>query len=187
MPTVLVPIANGTEEMEAVIVIDVLRRAQWTVTVAGVDDGPITASRGVRLLPDTHWRDITPADFDILMIPGGSPGVERFLQFPPLLDAVREFHRAGKWIGAVCAAPLVLQAAGVLSNRKATCHPGVAERLTCTPRSSERTVTDGRILTSQGAGTTFEFALMMVGLVDGPGKAQAIAGAMVCAPITANS
>lgn len=182
MPAVLVPIANGTEEMEAVIVIDVLRRAQWTVTVAGVDDNPITASRGVRILADKAWREITPADFDILMIPGGAPGVERFLQFPPLLDTIKAFHKAGKWIGAVCAAPLVLQAAGILNGRKATCHPGVAARLTTTVRSNEHTVTDGRLVTSQGAGTTFEFALTMIGLVDGLEKARAIAAALVLPP-----
>lgn len=179
MPNVLVPIANGTEEMEAVITIDLLRRAQWNVTVTGVDDGPITASRGVRLLPDKAWREINPGDFDVLMIPGGMPGVERFLQFKPLLDMVRAFDAAGKWIGAVCAAPLVLQSAGILKGRKSTCHPGVAARLTATQRLDERTVVDGRIVTSQGAGTTFEFALTMIRLIDGPAKAKTIADSIV--------
>lgn len=179
MPNVLVPMANGTEEMEAVITIDLLRRAQWNVTVAGVDDGLITASRGVRLMPDKAWREIKPGESDILMIPGGAPGVERFLQFAPLLETIRAFHHAGKWIGAVCAAPLALQAAGILNGRKATCHPGVAARLTATPRLDERTVVDGRIITSQGAGTTFEFALTLIRLVDGPEKARAIAESIV--------
>jgi len=179
MPNVLVPMANGTEEMEAVITIDLLRRAQWKVTVAGVDEGLITASRGVRLMPDKAWREINPDEFDILMIPGGAPGVERFLQFAPLLETIRAFHNADKWIGAVCAAPLTLQAAGILSGRKATCHPGVAARLMVTPRLGERTVVDGRIITSQGAGTTFEFALTMIRLVDGPEKARAIAESIV--------
>lgn len=179
MTRVLVPVANGTEEMEAVITIDLLRRAQWNVTATGVDDGPITASRGVRLMPDKVWREINPGDFDVLMIPGGMPGVERFLQFEPLLDMIRAFDAAGKWIGAVCAAPLTLQAAGILKGRKATCHPGVAARLTATKRLDERTVVDGRIVTSQGAGTTFEFALTVIRLVDGPEKAKAIADSIV--------
>jgi 4-methyl-5(b-hydroxyethyl)-thiazole monophosphate biosynthesis len=179
MPNVIVPVANGTEEMEAVITIDLLRRAQWNVTVVGVDDGLITASRGVRLMPDKGWREINPGEFDVLMIPGGMPGVERFLQFAPLLDAVLEFHQTGKWIGAVCAAPLALQAAGILKGRKATCHPGVAARLTETARRDERTVVDGRIITSQGAGTTFEFALTLIRLIDGPQKAKAIADSIV--------
>jgi protein deglycase len=179
MPKVLVPVAHGTEDMEAVIVIDILRRALWDVVVVGVDVGIITASRGVRLLPDKTWSEIQPSEFDILMIPGGAPGVERFLHFAPLLEAIREFHRAGKWIGAVCAAPLVLQAAGILTGKKVTCHPAVGSRLTSTHRVDQRTVVDGRILTSQGAGTTFEFALAMVGLVDGAEKARGIAEAIV--------
>ena len=179
MPTVLVPLANGVEEMEAVIIIDVLRRAQWSVTTAGVDEGTITASRGVRLVPDKPWSAITPADFDILMIPGGGPGVERLLADARVLDAVRAFDRAGKRIGAVCAGPLVLQAAGILAGRKATCHPGVADRLTVTPRLTDRVVVDGRLITSQGPGTSFEFALAMVRLVEGAAKADALAKAMV--------
>jgi 4-methyl-5(b-hydroxyethyl)-thiazole monophosphate biosynthesis len=179
MPNVLIPIANGTEEMEDIITIDVLRRAQWTVVVAGVDDGLITAARGVRLMPDKSWSEINTQDFDILMIPGGGPGVERFLKFEPLLKTIRDFHRDGKWVGAICAAPLTLQAAGILTDKKVTCHPGVAARLTSTPRLNRPTVVDGRILTSQGAGTTFEFALTIIQLVEGPGKARAIADSIV--------
>jgi len=175
MPNVLVPIANGTEEMEAVIIIDILRRAQWTVTVAGIEPGILTASRGVRLMPDKQWTEINPAEYDILMIPGGGPGVEQFLQFQPLLDCIQQFYREDKWIGAVCAAPLTLQEAGILGGKKATCHPGVVNRLTVTPRLPVPTVVDGRIITSQGAGTTFDFVLTMVRLVDNPAKAQAIA------------
>jgi 4-methyl-5(b-hydroxyethyl)-thiazole monophosphate biosynthesis len=178
MPTVLVPLANGVEEMEAVIIIDVLRRAQWTVVTAGIDEGVVTASRGVRLLPDRPWAGVDPSGFDVLMIPGGGPGVERLLKDARLLAILRDFDRAGKWIGAVCAAPLVLQAAGILRGRRATCHPGVADRLTMTPRLDERVVVDGRLVTSQGPGTTMEFALAMVRLVDGDKKAQSLAQSM---------
>ncbi len=175
MPTVLIPIANGTEEMEAVIIIDILRRAHWDVTVAGTEPGLLTASRGVRLMPDKPWNEVDPATFDLLMIPGGGPGVEHFLKFQPLIDAIRDFYEANKWLGAVCAAPLTLQAAGILGGKKVTCHPGVASRLTVTPRLTASTLVDGRIVTSQGAGTTFEFALTLVRLLDSPVKAQAIA------------
>lgn len=179
MPSVLVPLAHGVEEMEAVIIVDVLRRAEWAVTTAGVDDGVLTASRGVRLVPDKAWRDIRPSDFDILMIPGGAAGVDRLQADPGVLAAVREFAQAGKRIGAVCAGPLVLQAAGILGGRKVTCHPGAAARLTAAPRLSDRVVVDGSLVTSQGPGTSFEFALAMVRLVDGAAKADAMAKAMV--------
>jgi 4-methyl-5(b-hydroxyethyl)-thiazole monophosphate biosynthesis len=178
-PTVLVPLANGVEEMEAVITIDLLRRARWTVVTAGVENGVLTASRGVRLVPDQPWTALRPDDFDILMIPGGAPGVERLLGFPPLIEALRGFHAAGKWIGAICAGPLVLQAAGILDGRRATCHPAVAPKLTAPQRLDERTVVDGRIVTSQGAGTTFEFALTMIECVAGSATARAIAQAIV--------
>ena len=181
MPTVLVPLASGVEEMEAVIIIDVLRRAKWEVTTAGVDTGVIVASRGVRLVPDKSWDEIRPADFDILMIPGGAGGVDRLKADERVLAAARSFAKADKWIGAVCAGPLVLQAAGLLAGRRVTCHPGVTAQLTATPRLDERVVVDGRLVTSQGPGTSFEFALAMVRLVEGEAKAAAIAKAMVLA------
>lgn len=179
MTKVLVPIANGTEDMEAVITIDILRRAQWDVVVAGVDDGTITAARGVRIVPDVSWNGIHLSSFDALMIPGGGPGVERFLKFTPLLEAIRDMHEAGRWIGAVCAGPLTLQAAGILAGRRATCHPGVANRLTVTQRLDTPTIVDDHIITSQGAGTTFDFALTLVRLIDGPAKASTIAQAIM--------
>ncbi len=175
MPKVLVPMANGTEEMEAVIIIDILRRAQWTVTVVGIEPGLLTASRGVRLMPDREWSEINPVDFDVLMIPGGGPGVEQFLKFHPLLETIQNYHQSGKWIGAVCAAPLTLQAAGILQGKKVTCHPAVSSRMTVSPRLPESTVVDGHIVTSQGAGTTFDFALTLVRLIDTPAKAKMIA------------
>lgn len=181
MTRVLVPLANGVEEMEAVIIVDVLRRAEWTVMTAGVDEGVITASRGVRLLPDMPLGEVTADSFDVLMIPGGAGGVERLAADRRVLDLVRSFSRAAKWIGAVCAGPLVLQAAGILAGRKVTCHPAAAARLTATPRLEDRVVSDDRLLTSQGPGTSFEFALAMVSLVDGKAKANALAKSMVLA------
>lgn len=179
MPSVLVPLARGVEEMEAVIIIDVLRRAQWMVVAAGIEAGPVVASRGVRLVPDQDWEQIAPEQFDILVIPGGGPGTERLAADRRILDAVRSFHASGKWIGAVCAGPLVLQAAGILAGRKATCHPGVASKLTTTPRLNDKVVVDGRLVTSQGPGTCFEFALTLVRLVDGAAKASALSEAML--------
>jgi 4-methyl-5(b-hydroxyethyl)-thiazole monophosphate biosynthesis len=178
MPNVLIPLANGVEEMEAVIMIDVLRRAQWKVVTAGIDDGVVTASRGVRLVPDQPWANLDPSEFDVLMIPGGGPGVERLLKEPRFLETIREFSRAGKWIGAICAAPLTLQAAGILQGKRVTCHPAVAASLTATPRLDDRVVVDGHLVTSQGPGTSMEFALTLVRLVDGTEKARSLAQSM---------
>ncbi len=175
MASVLVPFADGLEEMEAVILVDVLRRAGVAVTTAGLTGGPVTASRGVRLLPDKAWDDIQPDAFDLLAIPGGAEGVNRLRADTRVLDTVRAFHSAGKWIAAVCAGPLVLQQAGILGGRRVTCHPGVATQLTATPRLDDRVVVDGRLITSQGPGTSFEFALALVQCLAGRGQAADLA------------
>lgn len=179
MTRALVPIAEGSEEMEAVIAIDVMRRAKWEVTVAGVKPGPVTMSRKVRIVPDAVWADIDPMSFDILVIPGGSGGVANLRKDARVLKAVRDMHAAGKLVCAVCAGPLVLQDAGVLDGRRATCHPDVASQLTKAKHVDEEVVVDGDVITSQGAGTTFAFALAIVAKTRGPEVADLVARGMV--------
>jgi len=162
-----------------VIVADTLRRAKWRVVLAGLAEGAITASRGVRLVPDAAWADIIPEAFDMLVIPGGSDGVTALAKNEHLLATVRTFMTNNKWVAAICAGPLVLQAAGVLKGRRATCHPGVAGELTQTPRLNDRVVVDGRLITSQAPGTAFEFALELVRAVEGDRKADELAKSMV--------
>lgn len=176
---VLIPIADGSEEMEVVIVVDTLRRVPWNVVAAGIAPGPVTASRGVRLLPDAAWADLKPETFDLLVIPGGKKGVEALSRDERILAAIRQFVTQGKWVAAICAGPLVLQAAGVLKGRRATCHPGVAGELTQTARLNDRVVVDGRLITSQGPGTTIEFALAIIRAVEGDRKAGELAKAMI--------
>ena len=177
----LVLLAEGVEEMEAVIAIDLLRRAKWDVTAAGLEAGPLTASRGVRLVPDRKLEGLRADDFDVLVVPGGAGGVKRLRAHAGVLELVRQFDRAGKTIAAVCAGPLVLQQAGILEGRNATCHPDVAGELTAARRSDARVVVDGHLLTSQGAGTCFEFALALVARHDGPEAAARIARGIVWA------
>ncbi len=181
MIRVLVPIADGSEEMEAVITVDVLRRAGWQVTLVGMSPGLVTASRGVMIQPDTAWSAVDPSTFDAIMIPGGKAAHD-LARDERLLAAIRAHHRSGKWIGAVCAAPLVLQAAGILDGIRATCHPSVADQLTRAMHVAERVVVEGRIITSQGPGTTFEFALALVRAIEGEAAARAIAAGMVLGP-----
>ena len=178
MSRILVPLAEGVEEMEAVIVIDTLRRAGFEVVSAGLKAGPLTASRGVRLIPDTTLDEVRAADFDALVLPGGK-GVALLRKDAPVLAAVRTLHAAGRWVCAVCAAPLVLQEAGILGGRKVTCFPGVAEELTATRRLADRVVVDGNLITSQGAGTSLEFALEIVRQVGGAALAERVGEAMV--------
>jgi 4-methyl-5(b-hydroxyethyl)-thiazole monophosphate biosynthesis len=181
VPKVLVPITRDTEEMEAVIIVDVLRRAGWGVTVAGMDPGPVTASRGVKILPDLHWDEAVPASFDALVIPGGK-GVRSLAKDRRILDAAREFDKAGKWIGAICAGPLVLRAAGLLEGRRVTCHPSVAAELGIQWQRNDRVVVDGRLVTSQGPGTALEFAVTLIRLIEGPESATKVAAPLILHP-----
>jgi 4-methyl-5(b-hydroxyethyl)-thiazole monophosphate biosynthesis len=182
MKTVLVPLADGVEEMEATIIIDMLRRAQWHVLTVGLKAGTVTAARGTRLVPDEVWDRIDPALFDIIAIPGGARGVENLRHDQRVIAAVRAHAEGGKLTAAVCAGPLVLQDAGVLAGRRATCHPGVVSEFTLARRVDEAVVVDGNIVTSQGAGTTFAFALTLVALVAGGAQAEELARAIVLAP-----
>jgi 4-methyl-5(b-hydroxyethyl)-thiazole monophosphate biosynthesis len=181
MIRVLVPLADGVEEMEAVIVVDVLRRAQFEVTVAGLKPGVVTASRGVRLVPDLCWEELGGREFDLLMIPGGMEGTRRLMGDERVLARIRAMVETGQWVGAICAGPLVLQAAGVLKGRRVTCHPGVVDQLTATARLPDRVATDGRLITSQGPGTTFEFALEAIRKVSGDALAKRVAEELLLA------
>jgi 4-methyl-5(b-hydroxyethyl)-thiazole monophosphate biosynthesis len=174
MTKVLVPLAEGCEEMEAVIIVDVLRRAGWAVTAAGLQPGPVRGSRGVVLTPDALWADTDPGAFDLLVLPGGGPGTQRLAGDQRILAAVRAFDAAGKRLGAVCAGPLVLQQAGVLDGRRATCHPDVAGRMTRARHVDEPVVVDGTITTSQSAGTCIAFALELIRQIDGEEKCAAV-------------
>lgn len=176
---VIVPLADGVEEMEAVIIIDVLRRAGWDVVSAGLSGGIVTASRGVRLAPDAEWAHTDPEAFDGIVLPGGGPGAERLKADAKLTEAVRAMMKAGKLVAAICAAPTVLEVAGILSGRRATCYPDMQGRLTSAEVSTDRVVIDGNLITSQGPGTAFEFALAIIAHFDGREKADTLARQMV--------
>ena len=175
----LVPLADGCEEMEAVIIIDTFRRAKWHVTVAGLKPGLVTASRGVKIQPDAVWDEVDVASHDLLVLPGGGPGTQNLMADERVLAAIRDFTSRGKVVGAVCAAPLVLQKAGVIDGKRMTCFPGVAEQITRARRVHELVVRDGNIITSQGPGTSFQFALAIVAHVDSEAVAREVGSAML--------
>lgn len=179
---VLVPIADGTEEIEAVCIIDVLRRAGAEVTVASVGkELLVTASRGVRITADRHLGDCLNETYDLIALPGGIPGAENLRDSRDLAGLLQRQHAAGRWYGAICAAPaVVLQAHGLLAGRQATCHPAFAERLPNRDALESRVVVDGNCVTSRGPGTALEFALELVARLYGTEKARAVAAPMVC-------
>ena len=179
MTKVLVPLAEGCEEMEAVIIIDTLRRAQWEVTAVGLKAGTVTASRGVKIVPDATWDQVNLSVFDLLVIPGGNKGVENLMADARVLGALKQFQQAGKIVAAICAGPLVLQKAGVVDGKNITCYPSAAKEITRATRLDERVVKDGNVITSQGPGTSIAFALAIIEHVDGKKKSDEVAKGMV--------
>jgi protein deglycase len=180
--TVLVPIAPGIEEIEAVTIVDVLRRAGAEVVVASVADLQVVASRGVKLTADKRIADCARQSFDLIALPGGMPGAEHLRDCDDLALLLHQQHKAGRLYAALCASPaVVLHYHGLLEGRQATCHPAFAEKLTGSTRASieSRVVVDQNCVTSRGPGTAMEFALKLVELLFGSAKANEIAAPML--------
>ncbi|MFW5854428.1 MAG: DJ-1 family glyoxalase III [Thermodesulfobacteriota bacterium] len=182
--TALVPIADGAEEIEAVTIIDVLRRAGVDVTVASVESGlEITASRGVRIVADKAISECVGGAYDLIALPGGMPGAEHLRESTDLLKILKRQHQEDRLFGAICAAPaVVLHHHGFLKGRRATAHPGFMDRLDADQACEERVVTDGLLVTSRGPGTALEHALRLVALLYDEQKAAEVAGPMVVKP-----
>lgn len=181
-PEVLVPIADGSEELEAVTIIDVLRRAGARVTVASTAPAgrlEVTASRGVKLVADKHISDCRNDIFDLIVIPGGMPGAEHLRDSAPLTALLKAQFAQGKAYGAICAAPqVVLAHHGLLANKNATGHPGFQQAL-AQLKSDQRVVIDGNVITSQGPGTALEFSLALVEFLYDADKREFVAEPMV--------
>ncbi len=177
---VLVPVADGIEEIEAVCIIDVLRRADVSVTVASVGALQVTASRGVKIVADSLIADCTGIVYDLIALPGGMPGAEKLRDSDELLSLLNAQKLEGRFYAAICASPaVVLQYHGLLGSLRATCHPFFVDRLDNKGAIESRVVVDGYCITSRGAGTALEFALKLVEVLMGKGKAEEIAGSMV--------
>ena len=176
MARVLVLLAPGAEEMETVIVVDVLRRASLDVVMAGVQGtGAVTCSRQVKLLPDVSL-DAVNGPFDAIVLPGGAQGAEVLAANPKVQDLLRQQEAAGRWIAAICAAPIALVSAGVGKGQALTSHPSVKARVESHGRYSEdRVVRSGKQITSRGPGTAFEFALAIIEELLGKDAAQKVA------------
>lgn len=174
-PRVLVPLAEGFEEIEAVTVIDILRRAAIEVVVAGITGGPVEGSRGIRIVADTTLAELdTTRDWDMIVLPGGAGGTARLKADPVVRMVVDRLLRDNKPIAAICAAPTVLHAFGALEGATATCHPTVEAEMTGVSLSRERVVVDGNLITSRAAGTAMEFAYKLVEILAGPDRCDAI-------------
>lgn len=165
MPIVLIPLAMGCEELEAVTLIDLLRRADFTVHTASLTEQQhVVASRGVRLVADVRLDDVMHDDFDIIILPGGLPGATHLDEDPRIHAILKRLNQSGKAIAAICAAPLVLAHAGLLKGKTITSYPGVLLAMDWPDviLSDDAIVIDGNILTSKGPGTAMDFALAII-------------------------
>lgn len=174
MTEVLVPLAPGCEELEAVTLIDLLRRADFAVTVAGLDEKPVRASRQTVLVPDTAIDAVAGQEFDLIALPGGRPGADHLAASDVLAGLLQRQHARAGWIGAICAAPGVLAAHGLLKGRRATAFPGALDGFADIERPDDPVVIDGHIVTSRGPGTAMDFALVLIGLCAGRGRRDAV-------------
>jgi 4-methyl-5(b-hydroxyethyl)-thiazole monophosphate biosynthesis len=176
MKKVLVPIAPGFEEIEAITVVDILRRAGVEVVVAGTQPGPIEASRKTKHLADCTLDEVRAEDFDMIILPGGQPGTTNLRNDPRIRHIIETLRSQNRQLAAICAAPTVLAVCGVLQSRSATSHPSVrAEIAGCAKTvSDERVVVDGSVITSQAAGTAMEFAFKLVEILCGADKAAEV-------------
>ncbi len=178
--SVLVPLADGFEELEAVAIVDVLRRAGLPVFVGGLVAGPVRGAHGITVATDGTLDDVQAEQLAALVLPGGMPGTTNLLEDERVLALVRAVHAAGRPTAAICAAPMVLAAAGILNGKEATSHPSVRTQLGgATILERARVVRDGNVWTSQGPGTALEFALALVEELVGPERRQELAKAMV--------
>ena len=174
MKNVLVPLAPGFEEIEAVTVIDILRRAGVEVTVAGTVPGEIEGRNEIKVTPDALLDDVATRRFDMIVLPGGSAGTEQLKKDPRVKQILLELAARGGYITAICAAPTVLSAVGLLQGKKVTSHPSVKGDLSETNYSDDRVVVDGSIVTSRSPGTALEFAMKLVEILEGRSKMEEV-------------
>ena len=159
---VFVLLAPGFEEIETVTPVDILRRSGAQVSLVGLFSYPIEGSRGILITPDYSLDQTDANQIDLLILPGGLLGAANLAKEDRVLDLLKCMDAKGKFIAAICAAPIILQSAGILKGRTLTSHPSVKNRLNGVHYSEDRVVVDGNLITSQSPGTAMEFALKLV-------------------------
>lgn len=176
MPSVLVPLAAGFEELEAITIIDLLRRANIEVVSAGLVPGPIRASRATIHVPDMDLDSALAHEYDMVVLPGGLPGSDHLMRDPRIIQLLQLTAKKGRFTAAVCAAPKVLAKAGLLAGKRATAYPGVLEELKLTDTTLENTpvVRDGKVITSRGPGTAMDFSLTLIELLTNAATRQRV-------------
>lgn len=180
VPLVLVPLAQGCEELEAVTITDLLTRAGINVVTVGLDDQVVIASRGMKLVPDKQLDDVLEDDFDMIVLPGGLPGADHLNNDKRIQIIVKRLAANNKYTAAICAAPRVLATAGLLEGKHATSFPGALDQFPVNNLMYEEkaVVVDGNVVTSRGPGTAMDFTLTLIELLSGKEKRGEVEAAL---------
>lgn len=176
---VLVPIAHGSESLETVTLVNVLRRGELQVTLASIeDDRRVRGTREIALLADALFWDVATRDFDAIVLPGGEKGATALSNHAGLMEKLKQQRMAHRWYGGICAAPaLALAPHELLDGKKATCYPAFRDRLI--HYVDQPVVVDGHCVTSQGPATAVAFGIKLVELLAGPARARSVAEGML--------
>ncbi len=181
MANVLIPLAQGCEELEAVTLIDLLRRAGIRVVTAGLDEHPVRGSRGTVLAPDTTLDQALHQAFDMIALPGGQPGANNLNADARIHTLLKKMAAQNQYTAAICAAPLVLANAGLLHGKHATSFPGVLDKMNLPDVTlvTAAVVQDGKVITSRGPGTAMDFALTLIDVLVGRAKRDEVEAGLV--------
>ncbi|MGD2035055.1 MAG: DJ-1/PfpI family protein [Bacteroidales bacterium] len=180
MKKAFVHFAEGFEEIEALTIVDVLRRAEIPVSMISVTGNlTVTGAHDIRVTTDVLFEDADYDEAELLILPGGTPGAYNLNAHEGLKEQLKMFHDGQKRIAAICAAPLVLGGLHILENKKATCYPGYENELLGASLSTDKVVKSGKVITSRGPGTALDFALELVAELKGPEAANQLAKGML--------
>jgi len=179
MPSVLLPLANGSEDLEAITVLNILRRAGIEAISASLDGQPIRGSRGTMLIPDTSLEEALKHRFDMVVLPGGQPGTNNLKADTRIIKLLQDMASDGRYVCAICAAPSILATAGLLDGKRATSFPGALNAFPRVSQQPQAVVEDGKLITSRGPGTAMDFALTLVERLSGRSKRDEVEAGLV--------
>lgn len=170
----IIILAHGYEELEAVAVVDILRRADVDIRIASLEPGPVYSARDVKIVPDVTLDEVLNFDFDLIVLPGGLDSTETLASNGRLISMLKKQLENHKLVGAICAAPTVLDRHGLSKGKVIACHPVCRDAVKQSILSEERVAQDGQIITSQGPGTALEFALRLVERLEGRARMEEV-------------
>lgn len=181
MKKVYLFLAEGFEEIEALMVVDLLRRAEISVTTVGImGDLKVRGRSNIEVMADILFEKVESfEDGDMLVLPGGMPGTRYLEEYEPLRKLIKKYLENDKKLAAICAAPTVFGKMGLLKEKAATCYPGMEDELYCAQTKTDKVVVDGNITTSRGLGTALEFALELISQLENGEKAEKVAESVV--------